>query len=94
MRIARKVLTTIRISKKEKLISIEKVKEAAINAKAAGSTRFCLGAAWRSPTDNDLNTVCEMIKEVSSLGLRNLCNTWYVKRSSSKKISKSWLRLL
>ena len=55
MRIALKVLTIIR-SRKEKLISIEKVKEAAINAKAAGSTRFCLGAAWRSPTDNDLNT--------------------------------------
>ena len=54
---------------KEKLISIEKVKEAAISAKAAGSTRFCLGAAWRSPNDHDLNTVCEMIKEVSSLGL-------------------------
>ena len=76
---------------KEKLISIEKVKEAAINAKAAGSTRFCLGAAWRSPTDNDLNTVCEMIKEVSSLGLETCVTLGMLKDHQAKKLAKAGL---
>ena len=43
--------------KKEKLIDIEKVEKAAIQAKKQGSTRFCLGAAWRKPTDKDLKVV-------------------------------------
>ncbi len=76
---------------KEKLISIEKVKEAAINAKAAGSTRFCLGAAWRSPTDNDLNTVCEMIKEVSSLGLET-CVTLGMLKDHQAKIENAGIK--
>ena len=76
---------------KEKLISIEKVKEAAINAKVAGSTRFCLGAAWRSPTDNDLNTVCEMIKEVSNLGLETCVTLGMLKDHQAKKLAKDLL---
>ena len=77
--------------KKEKLISIEKVKEAAINAKVAGSTRFCLGAAWRSPTDNDLDKVCEMIKEVSSLGLETCVTLGMLKDHQAKKLAKAGL---
>lgn len=76
---------------KEKLISLEKVKEAAANAKAAGSTRFCLGAAWRSPTDKDLNTVCEMVKEVSNLGLETCVTLGMLKDYQAKRLAEAGL---
>jgi biotin synthase len=55
--------------KKEPLMKMEQVIESAKLAKAAGSTRFCMGAAWRGPRDEDLQLVCEMVKEVKKLGL-------------------------
>ena len=44
---------------------------AARAAKAAGATRFCMGAAWRSPRDRDLDAVCAMIEGVRGLGLES-----------------------
>ena len=76
---------------KEKLINIKKVKEAAIKAKQAGSTRFCLGAAWRSPTDKDLDVVCEMIREVSGLGMETCVTLGMLKDYQAKKLAKSGL---
>src|SRR3546814_7324943 len=38
-------------------------------AKEAGASRFCMGAAWRSPKDRDIPKVAEMIREVKALGL-------------------------
>src|SRR5258708_22893615 len=38
-------------------------------AKAAGASRFCMGAAWRSPKDRDLDQVCAMVAGVRALGL-------------------------
>ncbi len=55
--------------KKEPLMEIQEVVEAAKKAKAAGSTRFCMGAAWRGPRDQDLDVVCEMVSEVKKLGM-------------------------
>ncbi len=55
----------------EKLISIDQVVEAAQCAKKAGATRFCMGAAWRSPKDKDLEKVAEMIRAVKDLGLES-----------------------
>jgi len=77
--------------KKEKLISLEKVKEAAIEAKENGSTRFCLGAAWRSPTDKDLGLVCEMIKSVSGLGLETCVTLGMLEEYQAKKLAESGL---
>ncbi|GFR17229.1 biotin synthase [Trichonephila clavata] len=54
---------------KKPLLEIAEVIEAAKCAKEAGSTRFCMGAAWRGPRDQDLKIVCEMIKEVKKLSL-------------------------
>lgn len=54
---------------KKPLLEIAEVIEAAKCAKEAGSTRFCMGAAWRGPRDQDLKVVCEMIREVKKLGL-------------------------
>jgi len=54
---------------KEKLLQIDQVIEAAQAAKASGSSRFCMGAAWRSPHDRDIPAVAAMIREVKALGL-------------------------
>ncbi|SET52127.1 biotin synthase BioB [Thalassotalea agarivorans] len=54
---------------KEKLLEVEKVLEAAKAAKAQGSTRFCMGAAWRNPKERDMPYVTKMVKEVKALGL-------------------------
>ena len=64
--------TDIRI---HNLLSIEDVVEAARLAKKSGSTRFCMGAAWREVKNNkDFDDVLEMIRQVSSLGLE-VCGT-------------------
>ena len=55
--------------KAEKLMGLEEVLEAARAAKAAGSNRFCMGAAWREPKDRDIEKVAAMIKVVKALGL-------------------------
>jgi len=53
----------------QKLMSTEAVLEKAKQAKAAGASRFCIGAAWRSPKDRDIPKVAAMIREVKALGL-------------------------
>jgi biotin synthase len=53
----------------EKLMSVDAVLAKAKQAKAAGATRFCMGAAWRSPKDRDIPKVAAMIGAVKSLGL-------------------------
>jgi biotin synthase len=50
-------------------LPVEEVIEAAKAAKSKGSTRFCMGAAWRNPTDRNLDKVIEMIQAVRDLGM-------------------------
>ena len=52
-----------------KLMSTQAVLEQARQAKAAGASRFCMGAAWRSPKDRDIPKVAQMVREVKALGL-------------------------
>ena len=52
-----------------KLMPLQEVVEAAQAAKAQGATRFCMGAAWRSPKARDMERVSEMVREVKALGL-------------------------
>jgi biotin synthase len=52
-----------------KLMPLQQVVEAAQAAKADGATRFCMGAAWRSPKSRDMARVTEMVREVKALGL-------------------------
>ena len=54
---------------KEKLLEIEKVVAEAKAAREKGASRFCMGAAWRSPTKKDMPYVTEMVRQVKSLGL-------------------------
>ncbi|MGZ2749834.1 biotin synthase BioB [Burkholderia stagnalis] len=52
-----------------KLMDVDAVLAVAADAKAAGVQRFCMGAAWRSPRERDLERVCEMVEGVKALGL-------------------------
>ncbi len=54
-----------------KLMSLDTVLAEARAAKAAGASRFCMGAAWRSPKDRDLDAVCAMVEGVRALGLES-----------------------
>ena len=53
----------------ERLMRVEKIVEAAKQAQNNGASRFCMGAAWRSPKDKDLVVVEEAVKQVKALGL-------------------------
>jgi biotin synthase len=53
----------------EELMSVAQVRDAALAAKEAGATRFCLGAAYRGPKDQQVEQIGDMIREVRSLGL-------------------------
>ncbi len=55
--------------KATKLMELEAVLADARAAKASGVSRFCMGAAWRSPKDRDLDTVCAMVEGVKALGM-------------------------
>jgi biotin synthase len=53
----------------QKMLALDEVLDAARQAKAHGATRFCMGAAWRSPKQRDLEKVEKMVREVKALGL-------------------------
>ncbi len=55
--------------KASKLVDVEEVMQAAREAKDQGSTRFCMGAAWRSPKDRDMDDLCEIVEGVKAMGL-------------------------
>ncbi len=52
-----------------KMLDVSEVVKAAKAAQAAGADRFCMGAAWREPTEEDMTAVIEMVKEVRALGM-------------------------
>lgn len=55
--------------KASKLMAVEKVVEEAREAKEKGATRYCMGAAWRSPKDRDMDSLVAMVKGVKALGM-------------------------
>src|SRR3569833_604502 len=55
--------------KASKLMALEQVLADAAKAKAAGASRFCMGAAWREPKDKDLDAVCDMVAGVKAMGM-------------------------
>lgn len=54
---------------RERLLPIDEVLESAAAAKEKGATRFCMGAAWRNPTDTNLQKVADMVKAVKGMGM-------------------------
>lgn len=76
---------------KERLLALEEVKTAALAAKETGSTRFCMGAAWRNPTDKSLDRVIEMIQLVKGLGMETCVTLGMLTAEQSLKLKKAGL---
>nr|WP_265021574.1 biotin synthase BioB [Wolbachia endosymbiont (group A) of Icerya purchasi] len=76
---------------KKPLLEVAEVIEAAECAKKAGSTRFCMGAAWRGPRDQDLKVVCEMIREVKKLGLETCVTLGLLKDYQANMLKEAGL---
>jgi biotin synthase len=77
--------------KKEPLMQLKEVLEVAQKAKEAGATRFCMGAAWRGPRDEDLNQVCTMVSEVKKLGLETCVTLGLLKEDQASRLKESGL---
>ena len=77
--------------KKEPLMEIEEVVQSAKRAKEAGSTRFCMGAAWRGPRDEDLYKVCAMVGEVKKMGLETCVTLGLLKKHQAVMLKESGL---
>jgi len=76
---------------KEQLIEVEKVIKAAKEAKATGSTRFCMGAAWKNPKQRDMPYLLEMIKEVKALGLESCMTLGMLDNNQAEQLSDAGL---
>jgi len=76
---------------KEKLMEVEKVIKAAKDAKATGSTRFCMGAAWKNPKQRDMPYLVEMIKEVKALGLESCMTLGMLDDDQAQQLSGAGL---
>ena len=77
--------------KAEKLMGLDEVLEAAKAAKAAGSNRFCMGAAWREPKDRDIEKVTAMIKGVKALGLETCATLGMLEADQAQALQEAGL---
>lgn len=77
--------------KASKLMEKEAVVSAAKQAKAEGASRFCMGAAWRSPKDRDMGALCEMVGEVKSLGLETCMTLGMLSEAQAEQLSDAGL---
>lgn len=78
--------------KVHKLMEVQEVKEAAERAKAGGSSRLCMGAAWREVRDNrDFDKVLEMVSEVNGMGMEVCCTLGMLTEEQAKKLANAGL---
>ena len=75
----------------EKRIAVEKVISEALQAKASGSTRFCMGAAWRNPHERDMPYVLDMVREVKALGLETCMTLGMLNASQAERLKGAGL---
>lgn len=73
---------------REKLLSLDEVRNAAQAAKQQGATRFCMGAAWRNPTDKNLDSVIEMIKVVQTEKLETCVTLGMLSKKQSQRLAE------
>lgn len=76
---------------REKLMAVDQVVEAAKKAKSLGSERFCMGAAWRNPTDKSLDVVIDMIQEVKNLGMESCVTLGMLSDQQAKRLKEAGL---
>ncbi len=75
----------------EPLMPLDAVREAAAQAKAAGATRFCMGAAWRSPKDRDIVTLAKMIQAVRGLGMETCMTLGMLSEDQARQLKDAGL---
>jgi biotin synthase len=75
----------------DKLMAVEAVLSEARAAKASGASRFCMGAAWRSPKDRDLDAVCAMVEGVKALGLETCATLGMLTGPQAQRLKRSGL---
>lgn len=75
----------------EPLMSLDEVLTMARAAKAKGATRFCMGAAWRSPKERDLEPVLEMVREVKKLDIETCVTLGMLKDGQAERLKEAGL---
>lgn len=75
----------------EPLMALDEVLAAAREAKEAGASRFCMGAAWRSPKQKDLEPVLKMISEVKAMGLQTCATLGMLKEGQASQLKEAGL---
>lgn len=73
------------------LMRVEEVESAARKARAAGATRFCMGAAYRRPKDRDLDRIVEMIKIVNALGMESCVTLGMLTQAQAERLAEAGL---
>ena len=75
----------------EKRIAVDKVIREAQTAKDSGSSRFCMGAAWRNPHERDMPYVLEMVRGVKALGLETCMTLGMLNQSQAERLKDAGL---
>ncbi|WP_163886070.1 biotin synthase BioB, partial [Providencia stuartii] len=75
----------------ERLMEVQQVLESAKKAKQAGSTRFCMGAAWRNPRERDMPYLEMMVREVKSLGMETCMTLGMIDDSQAHRLAEAGL---
>jgi len=75
----------------EAMLSLDKVKDAAEKARQEGATRFCMGAAWRSPKEKDFKLVLDMVREVKSLGMETCVTMGMLNDDQTSRLKQAGL---
>lgn len=78
-------------TERERLMPLNEVVAAAKVAKEKGASRFCMGAAWKGPKDNDLDRVLEMVREVKALGMQTCVTLGMLKDGQAGQLKEAGL---
>lgn len=76
---------------KERLLPLDEVKQHALAAKQNGASRFCMGAAWRNPSDKNLDQIIQMIEIVKDLGLETCVTVGMLTEAQAHKLKNAGL---
>ncbi len=74
-----------------RLMRVAQVLDAARQARDAGATRFCMGAAWRSPKEHEIDEVCEMVAGVRALGIESCATLGMLSAGQARRLAASGL---
>ncbi len=79
------------LAEESRLVDLETVLAEARAARAQGAQRFCMGAAWRSPSERQLDDVVEMVREVKALGLETCVTLGMLKPGQAERLKQAGL---